>query len=145
MGDYSNLLLASNEDLDAAKRLSSLITTLAIVQPYDVLCNSWIAVRLSDGGYDGTLYDSRLDAVRHQPFEKQCAYVHLRAALSGMEVREAYAFLKFHRDAYDKGYVFTDPERPNGGVDMMMPLAYEDVRTQIRRLRTRTYDKRKKR
>lgn len=35
----------------------------------------WVAIRLSDGGSDGVLYDSKMDAARHQLSEKQCAYV----------------------------------------------------------------------
>lgn len=142
--EYSSLILAPSEDLDRAKRLSGIVNALAICQPLDVLMNSWIAVSLADGGTDGVLYDTRLDAVRHQAYEKQCAYLHLRSAPGGMQVREAYAFLKFHRDAYDSGYVFTDPERPSGGYDMCMPIAREDVRTQLHRLRTGKYSKSKR-
>lgn len=142
--EYSSLLLANGPDLERAKRLSGIVNDLAVCQPYEVLANSWIAVRLSDGGTDGVLYDSRRDAVLHQAYEKQCAYLHLRAAPGGMQVREAYAFLKFHRDAYDSGYTFIDPEHPTGGVDMCMPIAREDVRAQIHRMRTRQYSKTRK-
>lgn len=141
MGDYSSLLLAKQADIDSAKRLSDNVNALAICHPLEVLFNSWIAVSLADGSYDGVLYDTRADAVRHQAHETQCAYLCLRAAPGGMQLQEAYVFLKFHRDAYDAGYVFTDPERSNGGVDMRMPIAIEDVRAQVRRMHARKYSR----
>lgn len=137
MGEFSSLLLATQEELDSAKRLSGIVNSMVVIYPLETVINSWIAVRLSDGGTDGVMYDSRADAVRHQQHETQCAYLSLRAAPAGMPVNEAHAYLKFHRYAYDAGYVFTDPERPNGGMDMYMPTPNEDVRTQIRRLHSR--------
>jgi hypothetical protein len=35
----------------------------------------WIAIRLSDGGSDNTVYDSREDAIHHQLFPTQCGYL----------------------------------------------------------------------
>lgn len=137
MGDYSSLLLATKEELDTAKRLSDIVNSMVVLYPLDTIINSWIAVRLSDGGTDGVLYETRADAVRHQAHETQCAYLSLRAAPAGMPINEAHVYLKFHRDAYNAGYVFTDPERPNGGMDMYMPTPYEDVKAQIRRLHSR--------
>ena len=134
---YSSLLTATDEEMNAAKRLSGIVNSLCVIYPMDVVINSWIAVRLSDGGTDGVLYETRRDAVRHQPHEKQCAYLSLRQAPGGMDIQAAYAVLKFHRDAYDAGYVFTDPEHPTGGIDMQMPIAMEDLRSQIRRLHQR--------
>jgi len=137
VGDYSSLITASTEDLDAAKRLAGIVNSMVIMYDLDTILNSWIAVRLSDGGTDGVLYDTRRDAVRHQAHETQCAYLSLRAAPGGMQVQEAYAFLKFHRHAYDAGYTFIDPEHPTGGTDMQIPIAIEDVRANIHRLHRR--------
>lgn len=141
MGQYSSPLYATDEELNAAKRLSGIINSLVVIYPIDQLIHSWIAVRLSDGGYDGTLYDTRQDAVRHQPHEQQCAYLNLAPVMGGMEVQAAYAILKFHRDAYDAGMTFIDPEHPTGGMDIGMPIAMEDVRTHIHRM----HNKRKRR
>ena len=139
MGAYSDLDQASKEDIDAAKRLSDIVNNIVVFQPLDVVVRSWIAVRLSDGGYDGTLYDTRRDAVRHQQGnEQQRAYLSLRFAQGGMPVREAYVFLKYHRDAvaaHDKGIRIIDPEAPNGGHDPMMPITNEEVRAELRNFR----------
>lgn len=141
MGQYSNVLMATDEELNAAKRLSGIINSLVIIHPIDTLIHSWIAVRLADGSTDGTLYDTRQDAVRHQPHEQQCAYLNLAPIMGGMEVSAAYAILKFHRDAYDAGMTFIDPEHPTGGMDIGMPIAMEDVRAHIHRM----HNKRKRR
>jgi hypothetical protein len=137
MGDYSSLLTASNEEMDAAKRLSDYVNNVCVFQPLDVVINSWIAVKLSDGSTDGVLYDTRREAVKHQQYEKQCMYLSLRQAPGGMEVQAAYALLKLHRDAYNHPthqVNFIDPEHPTGGTDIRVPIALEDVRSQLRRM-----------
>jgi len=137
MGEYSSLLIASQTELDSAKRLSDIVNGYATFLSLEEKMNSWIAVRLSDGGTDGVLYGSRRDAVRHQVHESQCAYLSLAGSLGGMPVQEAHVVLKFHRDAYDSGYTFVDPEHPTGGLDIQMPIAVEDVRSHIRTLQRR--------
>lgn len=137
MGQYSDLITATPEEMDSAKRLSGIINSLVVIHPIDTLIHSWIAVSLADGSYDGTLYDTRQDAVRHQAHEQQCAYLNLGPILGGMEVQAAFAILKFHRDAYDAGMTFIDPEHPTGGMDIGMPVAMEDVRAHIHRMHNR--------
>jgi len=139
MGEYSSMLLERDQaKIDRAKRLSEIVNSLVLIHPLEVLTRSWIAVRLSDGGTDGVLYDTRRDAVRHQAHEQQCAYIQLTAVMGGMAVQEAYVYLKFQEHVYDNPrFRMTDPEAPNGGVDMQIPLTYEDVHSQIKRLRAR--------
>lgn len=60
----------------------------------------WIAARLSDGGGDNTLYDSRDDAVRAQLHSRYHAYV--RIAPSGMSPRAALVFLRMARQIYER-------------------------------------------
>lgn len=134
---YSSLLTASDEEINSAKRLSGIINSLVICHPIDTLIHSWIAVKLADGSYDGTLYDTRRDAVRHQQYEQQCAYINLGPVMGGMEIQAAYAILKFTRDAYAANMTFIDPEHPTGGMDIGMPVAMEDVRTHIHRMHNR--------
>jgi hypothetical protein len=141
MGQYSSLLTATDEEMNAAKRLSGIINSLVVIYPIDQLIHSWIAVSLADGSTDGTLYDTRQDAVRHQTHEQQCAYLNLGPVMGGMDINAAYAIIKFHRDAYEAGYTFIDPEHPTGGMDIGMPIAMEDVRTHIHRM----HNKRKSR
>jgi hypothetical protein len=139
MGEFSSILLERDQSkIDRAKRLSDIVNSLVLIYPLEVLTRSWIAVRLSDGGTDGTLYDTRRDAVRHQAHETQCAYIQLTAVMGGIQLQEAYTYLKFQEYVYDNpNFRMTDPEAPNGGMDMQIPLTNEDVRSQIRRLHAR--------
>lgn len=88
----------------------------------------WIAIRLSDGGWDGTVYDHRADAVSHQLHENLCAYV--QVVPGGMNPQEAQAYLDYHRALYDEGFRLPDPEfQPP-----LMPLTARDQMRQIRTL-----------
>lgn len=97
---------------DAAKRCSDVVGQVITDHLAEILLGRriWLAIRLSDGGYDGSLYDHRADAVRHQLHESLCAY--LLVPPTGMPPRDAEAFLRFHRQAYDAGHRLTDPEQP---------------------------------
>ncbi len=75
-------------------------------------CRRWVAIRLSDGGSDGTLYDTRPDAIRHQLHEQQCAYFCLPPVPTMIGTREAEAFLTYCRSLYDAGYRIPDPTAP---------------------------------
>ncbi len=111
---------------DAAKRAADIVNGYLAWVPIDELRRKYIAVRLSDGGTDGVLYDSKRDAVRHQLDEFLCAYVSFRNLLNGATAREMEIFLKFNRDAYDKGFRLTDPDAVHGGPDVLMTTAAHD-------------------
>jgi hypothetical protein len=106
---------------DAAKRCADIITLAAIAGQV----GKWAAIRLSDGGYDNALYDLRSDAVRHQLWEKQCAYV--KVAPGGMTAMEAEAFLDYNRKLYDAGFRMPDPDFAMP----LMPLTAKDQKRQI--------------
>lgn len=93
---------------DAAKRCSDIINGHFLVEPNNSL-GKWVAIRLSDGGSDGVLYDRRRDAVAHQLHEFQCAYVCI--PLGGMTPMEAESFLKYNRALYDNGMRMPDPDK----------------------------------
>lgn len=128
----------SQENYSAAKRLSDAVNNIAICYPPEQLYNAWIAVKLVDGSWDGTLYESRRDAVRHQSDEKLCAYLAMREAPGGMDVRAAYAVLTYHRAAYDAGFRLPDPDHPTGGPTLITPLPREDFGRQLRELIARS-------
>lgn len=68
----------------------------------------WIAVRLSDGGTDGVLYDD-MDAARsHQLHETQCYYCCVQPG--HMTDREASRLLEVARQVYDSGGRFISPD-----------------------------------
>lgn len=126
---------------DAAKRMSDIVNGLIVAQPWDVRTRSWIAVKLQDGDWDGNLYDSQHDARTHQTDEFLCSYLPLRTAGGGMQPRECEAWLSFHRAAYDAGYRLPDPDRAipqYAAPQLVMPLAREDLHSQLKKLITRS-------
>jgi hypothetical protein len=133
-GRIEGFLNASPESFDAAKRLSDTVNNLGTHKTHEELVNGWIAVRLSDGTWDGVLYDSRHSAVSHQSNEFLCAYLSTRSAQSGMTPRDAHTFLAFHRSAYDAGFRLPDPDHKNGGKELIVPATRQDMRSQVRRL-----------
>lgn len=105
----------------AAHRASDIVTLAAITGS----AGRWVAIRLSDGGWDGTLYDHRSEAVRHQFHEQLCCYAQVPPG--GMTPMEADAFLSYHRALYDAGFRLPDPEfQPP-----LMPLSAKDQAAQI--------------
>lgn len=111
---------------DEAKRASDIINSYLSFIPFDELKNKWLAIRLSDGGYDGNLYDNKRDAVRHQLDEFLCAYVCFRNLMGGATPKEMEIFLKFNRDAYDSGFRLPDPDHVAGGPDVLMTTNLHD-------------------
>lgn len=98
---------AAQNEIDAAKRCSETINAkLAFYGPDAAV--RWVAIRLSDGGSDGNLYDTKTDAIRHQLHETLCAYVCITP--DGMSVDSARRYLKLHRKLYDAGARLADPE-----------------------------------
>lgn len=93
----------------------------------------WCAVRMSDGGSDGIVYDSRVAAINHQLREDQCCYVKIPP--DDMPPAACAAFLRINRGLYAAGHRLIDPEAPNR--ELMMPTRLEDLRwmeAQIRRM-----------
>lgn len=69
----------------------------------------WVAIRLSDGGSDGNLYRSKMEATRFQLHESQCAYICL-PHLGEMTIGEIDAYLKVNEKIYDQGGRLSDTE-----------------------------------
>lgn len=113
---------------DEAKRCYDIVNSYVAFMPPDQLKRSWVAIRLSDGGHDGNLYQSKRDAVRKQSNEFQCAYFSYRNSPGGFaNKKEAQVFLDFNRLAYDAGFRLADPDDRSGGKELIMPVANEDT------------------
>ena len=120
---------------DAGKRAYDTAAGVAVFTPWDQRIRSWIAFRLADGGWDGTLYESKRDAIRHQVSEYLCGYFSFRGAPNGFSSpRDAQLWLDYHRAAYDAGFRLPDPDEPAGGPDLMIPTALEEMIIQRSRL-----------
>lgn len=64
-------------------------------------CGKWMAFRLSDGGDDGNLYDTRERAIYHQLHETQCVYICIQP--TGLVPRSAAIFIRNMRELYQRG------------------------------------------
>jgi hypothetical protein len=110
---------------DAAKRMSDTINgRLSFSKDWGIR-TAWMAFRLSDGGSDNVVYDTRLDAISHQLHENLCAYFCFRNAMGGTNARDCQIFLDLHRAAYDSNMRLSEPQAPV----MIMPTPYHDYRT----------------
>lgn len=118
---------------DAAKRISDACMLHWVAQHWDST-KYWVVFNLEDGRSpdNHTLYDSKRDAVRHQPDEFKCLYIKLHPG--GMNVCEAEAFLKFNRQAYLSGYRLADPDKKSGGPDLIPRIGSDTMKQQIRGL-----------
>lgn len=88
----------------------------------------WVAIRLSDGGSDGALYDSKAAAVRYQPHERQCVYFRINPG--GLTPRSAESTLRFNQGLYDMGARLADPD-----MVVHQPLAPEQQRAVLAKMK----------
>jgi hypothetical protein len=86
---------------DAARRASDAVN-LALLADREGNVGRWIALRLSDGGSDGVVYDRVEHAANAQLHYQLCMYV--RIPPGGMPPREAEGALAYHRAVYDAGH-----------------------------------------
>lgn len=105
--------------VDAAKRASDVVT-LHLLANRERAVNSWVALRLSDGGSDNVLYSSKHEAVSFQLHEYQCAY--LKIPPDGLSIAAAEVFLRFNRQLYDNGFRMADPDKD---LEVIMPMRRE--------------------
>lgn len=118
---------AAQETTDRAQRCSDAVTLALLGQGRGVV-GKWLAVRLSDGGTDGNVYDRKADAVRHQLHPQQCAYVCIPP--DGMGPRSARIYLRFVQGLYAAGYDIADPDQ-----HVQLPAQREGIAPALRHLR----------
>lgn len=101
----------TQEEWDAARRMSEAVNLHVLADRETREQRSvppFIAIDLEDGRCpDGTLYDSRADAARHQKSDNRF-YVKIGPAT--MSDREALVCLMYARRAYKAGHVFAEEE-----------------------------------
>jgi hypothetical protein len=115
---------------DAAKRVSDAYrlhrTALGLAA-----AGRWFAAALADGTSDGSLYDAKRDAVRHQKHNEQW-YAFVCIHPGDMTVCEAEEFLAMNRTLYEKGIRLADPDHVKGGREVIQRATVEDQRSLIR-------------
>ena len=85
---------------DHAKRAYD-IMNMHLIAKGDSSWGCWVALRLSDGGSDGTLYETRSEAIAHQLHETQCCYLVIPP--TGFTLSEVREFLNLSRSLRERG------------------------------------------
>jgi hypothetical protein len=106
---------------DAAKRIADTFALHRIADPYGNI-GYWFAAALIDGRSDGTLYESKPDAIKHQHHNENW-YTYIQIVPSSMTACEAEIMLKIARMIYDKGGRMTDGYSRH---DLIKRLGWED-------------------
>jgi hypothetical protein len=119
---------------DAARRMADTFNLHRMADQYGAI-NRWIAVRLSDGTSDHTLYDTKSECVRHQHGNEQW-YSFIKIVPTTMNVCEAEVKLRTDQRMYDAGFRMADPDSRTGGAQVINRLTVEDALAQMRGLST---------
>lgn len=121
---------------DVAKRCWEQVKNVAHSHGWDERIGGYLAIKLADGSTDGTLYDTKADAVKHcKGNEQWFAFFSFRTAPNGFaSPKDAAVFLAYHRMVYDQGGRLPDPDDARGGPDMIMPMNDEHLMDQLSRL-----------
>ena len=80
----------------------------------------WIAAALADGSWNGDIYDTRADAVRHND---ESRHAFLMVPPMPMPPAEGTAWIELHRKTWDAGFRFTDPAGPVQPIPDLGPRA----------------------
>lgn len=98
---------------DSGRRMAELVNLRVSSTPWDHIVNSWMAFRMVDGSSDNVLYDTREDAVAHQPDDKRCFYLCMRNAQGGVKALDAQLLINMQRQILDAGGALSEPEAPS--------------------------------
>jgi hypothetical protein len=114
---------------DAAKRVSD---TFRLHRLADPIGNTgrWFAASLADGSSDGTLYDTRRDAVTHQHHNEQ-NYTFIQIIPADMNPCQAESHMGAIRKLHDAGISLVDRDHRAGGRSLIPRVAAEDQRAQV--------------
>lgn len=113
---------------DAGQRMSDTINNIRMGNDWDNIKDSWMAFALEDGRSDGTVYDTRDDAIRfHRNRAKKYFYCALRSTIHGMSSKEATQILALTRTQAERGRYNPTTERH----DPIMPLTQEGYNAEL--------------
>lgn len=120
---------------DAARRVADEYNMHRIANPYGSI-RKWCAFRLEDGTSDHVLYDSKSDCIRHQ-HNDESRMMFVCIAPATMSACDAEILLAMHRRMYENGVRLVDPDDRRGGRDVIRRAAREDMKAQLRTIRSR--------
>lgn len=97
----------------------------------------WIAVKYLDGSSNGTVYDSRPEAVADL-FPREDEYFYATLTQPPMSVCQAESLLRYKRVMSEMDRAHADRDAPHGGREVIPRLAVEDQEAQIAAVRSGT-------
>lgn len=104
------------ELIDAANRMRDAVNLHVVAGTLGVRERhlQWIAIKLEDGRSDGTVYESRKDAVKHTALKSR-GWFYVKIGADSMGEREAIIVLQQARQAFAQGVIFAeeDPITPH--------------------------------
>lgn len=109
---------------DAMRLWSKLRMHQLALSKDELLSRRYMAFRLADGESDGVAYDTREDAIRHQPGD-QSRYGYLQIPLERLSNRACDSLLWYMRRCYDAGY---RPAGAHEGGELILPMREEHLR-----------------
>lgn len=118
--------------VDAANRMRDAVNLHVVAGALGVRERhlQWLAIRLEDGRSDGTVYESRRDAVRHTQ-NKTRGWFYVKVGVDSMSEKQAIIVLQMARQAYKNGIVFAEEEPI---VPMLTELAQPYIPNTLSRL-----------
>lgn len=121
-----NIICRHMEIDDAGKRMSEIVNNIRSQHDWDDVKNSWLAFAFEDGSSNGTLYDTKEDAIRHlSNAARKHFFLSLRQCVHGMTPKEATLILAMHRVQAERGRY--NPRQ----YDNIVPLTTEDYAAEL--------------
>jgi hypothetical protein len=121
--EHGNLIceLCQQTYSDAAKRFADGVNgMLAFHQPWELQAK-WLAIGLADGSVNSDIYDTRDQAVKHNP--DNSFVMPIGNFLQGVKYLDAEIMLTFQRDAHEAGLRVND----GSGKDPILPIDAGDL------------------
>lgn len=112
---------------DEAKRMSDCVNLHITCNPVWELNTKWLAFRLQDGTSDGALYDSREEAIHHQPYPDRCCFFTFRSAMGGVTPKDMQIWLEMERNASTARLALHEEKAPQ----LIIPASYYDWRRAV--------------
>lgn len=106
---------------DAARRAADVMRLHQVALSSDeLMAGRYVALRLSDGGSDNIVYETRAAAITHQLHETMCLY--MRIPLTPISDAELDTLLWYARRKYDSGH------RESPDSQLMIPSTIEELK-----------------
>jgi hypothetical protein len=109
-------------DESSARRMAETFALhqLALAKDELLLKKAWVAIRLTDGGSDNTVYETRADAVR-STMNAPTRHLYFPVPLERMNAQTCDVLLWYVRKCYDAG------SREDPRTALMLPTRIEDM------------------